>query len=112
MFQSDRSFQLWRAVVGHSQLLLRSTKTEANPTRIEILFKPVRAMKIRTVLEGIRVREARPAEAQEIAREIAETDGSESTFFVIESGDFSATWWPDAWRPSRMRANIRSRVDS
>jgi hypothetical protein len=52
MFESNRPFQVWRAVVGHSQLLLRSTKSDAENTRVDVLFKPVRAMKLRTLLDG------------------------------------------------------------
>jgi hypothetical protein len=89
MFESDRPFQLWRAVVGHRQLLLRSTKSETERTRIDVLFKPVRAMKIRTLLDGLRVREAEPHEVAEIAREAAEEIEGELKVFVIESGSFT-----------------------
>lgn len=88
VFESDRQFQLWRAVVGHSQLLLRSTKTEEHPTRIDVLFKPVQGMKLRTLLDGLRIREADPHEANDIARETGEECGDEFKCFVIESRGF------------------------
>jgi hypothetical protein len=88
LFESTRDFQVWRAVVGHSQLLLRSTKTDASPTRIDVLFKPVVAVKLRTVLTGLLVREATSDEADEIIRDAAETRRSDSKVFVIESGNF------------------------
>jgi hypothetical protein len=44
--QFDRKFQLWLYLVGHSQLLLRSTKDEHHPTQIDVLFKDVGLMQI------------------------------------------------------------------
>jgi len=88
LFESRRTFQLWRAVVGHNQLLLRSTKSESEPTRIEILFKPVRALELRTVLDGLRIRLANPDEAEQIAIKSGDP-GNWATFFVLESDTWS-----------------------
>ena len=89
LFESERDFQLWRAVVGHSQLLLRSTKSETESTRIDVLFKPVRAMKLLTMLRRLRVREADAGEAIEIARETGEEKDDEGRIFIVESGPFT-----------------------
>lgn len=46
IFRSERSFALWAFTVSHSQLLLR-TRTAGGGSRIDVLFKPVEAMKVR-----------------------------------------------------------------
>ena len=40
----QRTFQVWAYTVSHGQLLLRSTKSQSTPTRIDILFKDTAAM--------------------------------------------------------------------
>lgn len=57
VIDSPRKFQLWRAVVNHSQVLLWSTKGNGYRTRIEVLFKSVFAVKMFTSMRGLRVRE-------------------------------------------------------
>jgi hypothetical protein len=57
IFRSDRNFRIWAYVVSLSQLLLRSVKTDDEPTRIDILFRNVKAINIRTNLQGISIRE-------------------------------------------------------
>ena len=54
-FQSDRRFELWRYTVSHSQLLLRSNKTNELSTRVEILFKGVDAVNLCSLLNGISI---------------------------------------------------------
>jgi hypothetical protein len=45
LFRSDRNFKVWAYSVSHRQLLLRSPAVDGR-TRIDILFKPVEAMKV------------------------------------------------------------------
>ena len=54
-FRSERRFQVWKYTVSHSMLLLRSTKTDQHPTRIDVLFKPVKRLDIPTVFDGLTV---------------------------------------------------------
>jgi len=49
----DREFQIWRHSVSMGRLLLRSTKTDAHPTRIDVLFQDVRAVSLATSLSGV-----------------------------------------------------------
>lgn len=65
LFRSDRSFAVWAYTVSHSQLLLR-TRTVYGQPRIDVLFKPVEAMKIRTDYDGLIVRCATVEEHEEI----------------------------------------------
>jgi len=55
-FDSERQFQMWRYDVSHSQLLLRSVKSESSPSRIDVLFKAVVAIDLPTTLHGLRLR--------------------------------------------------------
>lgn len=54
-FRSERRFEIWDYTVSHSQLLLRSAKTNSEQTRIEVLFKGVKLMNLPTYLDGISV---------------------------------------------------------
>jgi hypothetical protein len=47
-----RSFVVFSYYMGHGVLLLRSRKTLEHPTRIDILFKDVRAIEIRAWFNG------------------------------------------------------------
>ena len=48
----DRKFQLWSFDVSHSVLLLRSVGDGAS-TRIDVMFRAVREMRVRKVVEGL-----------------------------------------------------------
>jgi hypothetical protein len=54
-FQSERRFEIWDYTVSHSQLLLRSAKTNSEQTRTEVLFKGVKLMNLMTPLEGLSI---------------------------------------------------------
>jgi hypothetical protein len=64
--REERIFQVWAYTVSHGQLLLRSTKTETFPTRVEVLFKDVKALQLPTLLDGLVVTEADAESAQRI----------------------------------------------
>lgn len=57
-FISERRFVLVSHAHGYGLLLLRSTKRDKSSTRIDILFKDVRAMEIRRWFDGIRIEDA------------------------------------------------------
>ena len=65
LFRSKRSFAVWAYTVSHSQLLLR-TRTADGRSRIDILFKPVEAMKVRTDYDGLTIRCATPEERDQV----------------------------------------------
>jgi hypothetical protein len=52
-YESNRRFQVWRYQVGHSQLLLRSVKSAAHASRIDVLFKGVDAIELPTSFDGL-----------------------------------------------------------
>ncbi|KAB2352219.1 hypothetical protein [Actinomadura rudentiformis] len=69
LFRSDRAFTTWAYTISHSQLLLRTrttTQAGSRQSRIDIVFKPVRAMKIRIEYDGLVIRCATLAEAEKI----------------------------------------------
>ena len=57
LFQSDRTFAAFFFTVSHGQLLFRSGKTSAYPTRLDILFTDVRVIETRLKFEGISISE-------------------------------------------------------
>src|SRR4051794_7357175 len=54
-FESDRHFQIWRYEVGHAQLLLRSVKDDHHASRIDVLFKTVKAIDLPTRFDGLQI---------------------------------------------------------
>ena len=50
-----RPFQLWLHAVSHRNLLLRSVKSSAELTRVDILFHNVRAVQIPTLMDSLRI---------------------------------------------------------
>jgi len=58
LFESARKFSVFSYTVNHGVLLLRSGKTNNEPTRIDILFQDVRAIEIRAWFDGIKIEEA------------------------------------------------------
>ncbi len=67
LFSSDRKFVISSYARSHGLLLLRSVKTTANLTRLDILFQDVRAMEIRGHFEGIEIRLTSLATLKEFA---------------------------------------------
>ena len=68
----SRRFQIWEYTVGHSQLLLRSTKTLETASRIDVLFKNVAEIHLPTILDGL------------IVSELTDTGASEMPLLVPE----------------------------
>jgi hypothetical protein len=51
-----RTFQVWFYTVGMRRLILRSTKDEQHPTRIDVLLQGVTHLKLPTLLVGLSIR--------------------------------------------------------
>jgi hypothetical protein len=71
VFQSDRQFLLWAYTVSHGQLLLRAPTTSPAGTRqsrIDVLFKLVAAVKIRSSYDGLVIRCASEAETHHVLK--------------------------------------------
>lgn len=119
-YESDRRFQVWLYVVGHSQLLLRSNKSETESLRVEILFKSVYAMNLPTTMHGIQVRLANENEADRIRSEtgcdsdihkrarVFVLQGREYSGFVIAGVMFASEDQLDYWEPGLLQEAPKS----
>jgi len=66
ILSSDRMFQIWKYTIGHSQLLIRSTKSPEFPSRIDVLFKGVEQFHLPATFEGLFITEASEAEIERL----------------------------------------------
>jgi hypothetical protein len=80
----DRPFQLWKYAVSHGQLLFRSPKSKTCSTRVEVLFKGVAAMLVRSDYDRLVVHVASEEEGMAIAEAsgFASLDGRQ--LYVLE----------------------------
>ncbi|MHA6763080.1 hypothetical protein [Streptacidiphilus sp. PAMC 29251] len=89
LFRSGRQFSLWAQTVSHGQTLLRSRREAGSgaggPTRVDLLFKPVQAMKLRQDYDGLVVRCATAEEAEGIREQIAPTPTGGDRILVLET---------------------------
>lgn len=77
----ERPFQIWSYVVSHRQLLLRSNKSPLQTSRVDVLFKNVKEVKLPTELDRLEIREAT---TDEIAR--LGVDGESTARVFVVSG--------------------------
>ncbi len=91
IFRSDRRFSLWAYSASHSQLLLRSNWGDdglgrSHETTIDILFKPVDALKVETDLHGLVIRRAPAVEEAQIKASLADDSLSvDDRVFLLDS---------------------------
>src|SRR4051794_9445189 len=72
--------------VGHFELLLRSTKDDENPTRLDLMFSGVAAVKLRTELDGVVIRTATRDEEAQVRAEAGASDSTK--LYILESDGF------------------------
>jgi hypothetical protein len=82
----SRSFQVWAFTGSHSQLLLRSSKDEAQFTRIDLLFKGVGRLCLPTLLRSLEVSE--PDDGDQPRRFALKFEGGDG--YVIADALFGA----------------------
>jgi hypothetical protein len=91
IFRAERTFQLWAHTVSHSQTLLRSTlgrdrRGRDYGTRLDVLFKPVEAMKIRNAYDDLVIRVATTDETSDIRSQApGVTFHRDTRVFLLES---------------------------
>lgn len=71
-----------------ARLLLRSTKSDAFATRVDVLFQNVKVVNIPTSLDGLVVSEAEAEEAERISPETALLPAEGARVFTVRSGSF------------------------
>ncbi|WP_156960387.1 hypothetical protein [Amycolatopsis taiwanensis] len=95
LYSSDRTFRWYDYTPSHSQLLLRSDGS-ADRTRVDVLFKPVDVMKVRSHYRGLRIRCATPAEQVRVQAETPEAGSHDPAgdkfdqgyrYFVLETAE-------------------------
>jgi hypothetical protein len=90
IIDSKRFFQLWRYSVGHSQLLLRSTKSEDCPTRIDVFFKGVKEFHLPTSFDGLSIADVSNEEVRRLqAFKPSLKTGYYYRFYKVKSVDFA-----------------------
>lgn len=92
LFRSHRRFRLWAQTVSHGQLLLRSPRSSDHPTRIDVLFKPVSAQKVRWIYDGLVIRCPSSEERERIQQQMpGGLLGMDDRVFALETAD-SLDW--------------------
>ena len=84
----ERPFQVWFYTVGHSQLLLRSNRSGERGTRVDVLFKGVKAIQLPTVLQGLRMVKASRPEALQTSRKFGIQLLDDEQVFMLEGANY------------------------
>jgi len=79
-------FAVWSYVIGHGQLLLRRTKSNEHPTRVDILLKDVGWMCLPTTFTGLEIRVVPSEEIRGLLTEAGSPRERERKAFLL-SGD-------------------------
>ena len=80
----ERTFKLWDYYITRSQLLMRSHKTVAHPTNIDIIFGDVEYVELPTNLRGLAIVAPQPAEVWR-AEQVMNGPVPGERIFVIET---------------------------
>lgn len=89
LINSERRFQIWKYTVGHSQLLLRSTKSAECSTRIDVFFKGVKEFHLPTSFTGLSITEASEVDARRLCNLRQSPSFSKDVkIFKIQGSDF------------------------
>jgi hypothetical protein len=91
LFTLSRVFRAWLYSVSHSTLLLRSIKEPGVPTRIDVIFKPVRYLRIPTTIDGLELHLVEPGEIDgELTASIGPVDAKDKLFALAGP---TGRWW-------------------
>ena len=86
---SERQFQVWKYTVGHSQLLLRSTKSTGFQSRIDVLFKGVTEFHLPTSFTGLSITELSAADDRQLCNlRKSFSVGKDAKVFKVQGTDF------------------------
>ena len=85
----ERTFQVWLYTVGMHRLILRSTKDERNPTRIDVLLQGVTYLKLPTLLVGLSIRRASSSEQTSIERSDGVVLGQHGRVYVVQGQNYT-----------------------
>ena len=97
LFNSDRTFKVWRYSVSHRVLLFRSTRDERNPTRIDVVFGQVSRMLLEPVYSGLSIYTADDAERATIAEKFGGNFKSGYLYLIGSSANSLVVSGPPSW---------------
>src|SRR5688500_16208253 len=83
-----RRFQLWAYTVSHGQLLLRSNRSEAHPTRCEIYFKDVVRLDLPKLMDDVEVDLPPAAEVPAFALELGAYELGDRSVYRVRGRGF------------------------
>jgi hypothetical protein len=97
LFSSDRTFKVWRYSVSHRVLLLRSTRDDRNPTRIDVIFGQVTRMLLVPVYSDLNIFKADHDERKVIAARIGGNFESNDLFVIGSDANSLVASGPPSW---------------
>ena len=83
-----RDFQVWEYVVGHRQLLIRSTKAAGLLTRVDVLFKDVAAINLPTTFAGLTVSEASERDSAHAELQLGSSTVRGEKLFMVHGSNY------------------------
>lgn len=81
-----RNFQVWAYTVSHAQLLLRSTRGDDHPTRIDMGFKNTKALSVSHLMPELHIEEADPQRRLALLADVGLPDDSAKCFLLRWTG--------------------------
>jgi hypothetical protein len=93
IFESSRWFSLWAYTISHGQLLFRSRNVGGS--RIDVVFKPVEALKVRRDYDGLVIRCASEDERRRVLTDLGLSD-ERLRVLILRCGAIRTMWsrWP------------------
>jgi hypothetical protein len=85
----DRTFQAWFYTVGMRRLILRSTRNERHPTRIDVLLQGVTHLKLPTLMVGLSIRRASSTEQTTIEQSDGVALGLHEYVYVVQGQNYT-----------------------
>lgn len=98
LYESGRTFRIWRYGVGHSHLLLRSLPDGGNTTQLDLHFEAVRAMRLVTRYEALGILAADEPEFSRVFAESGVPPKWRDTQLVVRLSSRSGTGYVQCGR--------------
>lgn len=86
---SERTFLVWFYTVGMRRLILRSTKDERHPTRIDVLLQGVTHLKLPTLMVGLSIRRASSTDQTTIEQSDGVALGPDEHVYVVQGQNYT-----------------------
>ncbi|MCR6488714.1 hypothetical protein M8542_38385 [Amycolatopsis sp. OK19-0408] len=80
----ERRFDVWSYAISHSVLLLRSGRTSAAPTRIDLMFRVVQEMRLRQWMDDVEIQLLTEGVSDRFAD--VQISGDRALFVILSAG--------------------------